>query len=57
MGSLKGAVIHEFRGKVFYANPESCVDVCCLHTPLPTPLLILYNLDADKAMIGLMKRV
>ena len=28
MGPLKGAVIQEFWGKVYYANPVPCVDVC-----------------------------
>jgi hypothetical protein len=41
MGPLKGAVIHDFGVKVFFANPVSCVDVCCMHTPLPRTLIIL----------------
>ena len=40
MGPLKGAVIHEFWGKVYYANPVHCVGVCSQYTPLPGPILI-----------------
>jgi hypothetical protein len=51
MEPWKGAVIKELRGKVWYANPVSCVAVRSQHTPLPGPFLLLYSLGADAALM------